>query len=178
MMRVLVLRIGILLLALNITSCFEEPEFKTYDKHGVRFNIPDDWKAKEMPITQDGHYIIIEKQSENPDEESGQFIISILEKSLLLDSYMQLMRDQLTQQMSILKTEIKFTKTEYTEFAGKEGLKSNFMYEQEGRNYRGELLTFNCNEKTIYLLKQEAEEDAVKNAKGFDLIRNSLVCTN
>lgn len=162
-----------------ITFCSCSPEeivTTPYNNHGVSFEIPEGWLEKEMPIPDQGNYIMVERQGENPEEESGQFIVSILNKIVPLNAYMELMRNQLTQQMSILKVEISFTDTELTEFAGKESLKAHFKFEQEDKMYRGILQTFVCAQKTIYLFVQEAEEDASKNAKGFDVLRNSLTC--
>jgi hypothetical protein len=167
----------IIILALTIGACTSEKiASRPYNKHGVRFEIPEGWLEKEMPIPNEGNYIMVEKQGENPENESGQFIVSILDKIVPLNAYMELMRQQLTQQMTMMKNEIQFTETELTEFAGQEALKAHFKFEQSGQSYRGVLQTFLCGEKTIYLFVQEAEEDASRNVKGFDILRNSLAC--
>jgi hypothetical protein len=149
-----------------------------YEKSGVSFSIPAGWKQMEAPIPGEqgesmGAYIMIEKSGE---DESGQFIASLLDSKIPLKEYMDLVKKQLTESLSIQKAEIKYSEVSEENFNGAKALVCNFEHNSAGLDFRGELMAFYCGNRTIQIFIQEAKADAAKNKSGLDMLSSSFIC--
>ena len=150
----------------------------SYVKNGVSFSIPEGWKHMEAPIPGEqgesmGAYIMVEK---NGADESGQFIASILDTKIPLKEYMDLVKKQLSESLSIQKAEISFSDVLEENFNGAKSLVCSFDHNSAGLDFRGELKAFYCGDKTIQIFIQEAKADAAKNKSGLDMLSSSFIC--
>ena len=120
-----------------------------------------------------GIYIMVEKEGE---DESGQFITSILNSKIPLNAYMNVMQDELQKNLSLQNTQINFTEVKESYFAGADALICTFRHNSAGLDYRGELKTFHCGERTVYIFIQEASDDISENKDGFKMMNSSFSC--
>lgn len=153
-------------------------KFSSYAKHGVSFSIPEGWTQVESPIPGEqgkpvGAYIMVEK---NGEDESGQFIASLLETKVPLLEYMDLVKNQLLQSLSLHETKVNFSEISEEEFNGEKALVCTFDHNAVDLNFQGELKAFYCGDKTVQIFIQEEVSDAPKNKPGFDLLTSSFSC--
>lgn len=161
-----------------------------YEKHGIQFSIPEDWSHSEKPIPGAGIYLTCEKndgtvaaehaghqhETDTLNDESGQFIVSIIFGHIPLSEYMSMMRQQMKDNLMYRNTEISFSEVKEQDFNGAASLSAHFKHQSGGLDYRGELHTFYCGENTIYLFIQEALEDQDRNKKGLSRMAKTFKC--
>ncbi len=150
----------------------------TYNKHGISFTKPEGWRMQETPIPGNegipmGTYIMVEKDGE---DESGQFIASIVNNKIPLRDYMDLVKDQLNQNLSLQESTITFSDLKEEVFNGTKALIYTFEHNAVDLNFQGALKSFHCGDKTIHILIQEEKSDMPKNKKGLDILKKSFSC--
>jgi hypothetical protein len=150
----------------------------SYANHGVSFSIPKGWAQMELPIPGEqgesiGAYIMVEKEGE---DESGQFIASLLDTKIPLKEYMDLVKNQLLQSLSSHQSKVNFSEVSEEDFNGAKAVVCKFDHNAADLNFQGELKAFYCGEKTVQIFIQEEKSDAPKNKTGLDLLVSSFKC--
>ena len=151
---------------------------ETYSKNGISFSLPPGWTLAESPIPGEdgamaGTYIMVEKEG---DDESGQFIASLLNTKIPLANYLDLLKEELSRNLSLQKSSITFSDISKEDYNGFNAMACKFEHDAVELNFRGELKAFYCGGKTVHIFTQEERGDAVKNKPGFDLLLNSFTC--
>ena len=129
---------------IGLGACKKTINSTPYNAHGVSFSVPEGWKQAESEIPETGMYIMVEKEGE---DETGQFIVSVLNNSIPLQTYMDIMKDELFKTLSLSNTQIHFTPVESENYNGVEALTCKFVHDANQLNFRGELKAFHCGEK-------------------------------
>lgn len=160
---------------IGLGSC--QPELKTteYAAYGIRLSLPEGWKKTEQPILDLGVQILIEKEGE---DESGQFILNILNKKIPIEAQLQNLKKGMSDSYSLQAVSLDFTADDRQDFNGVESIATSFKYQQSGLDFVGLLRTMQCGDQTISILIQEELDDARQNKAGFEILKNSLTCTN
>ncbi|MGB6083835.1 hypothetical protein [Moheibacter sp.] len=142
-----------------------------FSYEGVSIKWENDWEMSEQdPMDGDGYYLALEKTGE---DESGLVAITWINVDLEESAFLAIFQEQFYSSFNN-QAEINFSEFYETKFAEINALATDFEFDLFGLHHRGTIYTFRLNGKSFGILKQEATEDAAKNAAGFKKIENNF----
>lgn len=147
-------------------------QLPSYNKAGITFNHPADWKITESEQDELGVFIACEKVGDN---ESGIVIMTILDDNNF-DT-----KDMITGYLQDLTADslfLDFTATpiEPAKYNTIDAIAANYVVTDEGYLYNGRAYGFKMCGKAILLIEQSSADDAEESTIGFNAIRQSLAC--
>jgi len=141
---------------------------------GVTYTCPEGWSiTDELDYGGAGYYSACEKDGENS---TGVFVLSWFGVEQVLDDSLSNMQDTLKEGYNVEGIDIEFTETEKAFFDGHEALISGYALSVEGVRHQGKIIAFNCNEKSVVILSQEAARDHDEYLADFEIIGTSVEC--
>jgi hypothetical protein len=144
-----------------------------YEKEGVRFSYPGNWKIAEETIEGDIHYILVTSPG------NALFIIQIFSNldAIPLQQFAEQFSERAKQEADSMISSYSFSGLEESKDSeGRYSVQENFsinVFGVQGPHIRRYYSVTN-NEKTAYLISQAVTEDLTKVEAGFSLILNSL----
>ena len=163
----------LLLIAILFIGCMgEEPQVGS--SSGVTYTCPEGWSIMdEVDYGGVGYYSACEKDGENS---TGVFILSWLGIEQEPNKSVDDMKDNLGKGYAEEGIDIEFSETEEAVFKGYDALVSGYALSAEGIRHQGRIIAFNCNEKSVVILSQEAAKDHELYLEDFGGIGNSVEC--
>ncbi len=153
-------------------SCGKSPEIK-FDKEGVSLTCPSGWKiTDEKKLDSMGYFLSIEREGLNS---SGVYAMNWITDSIDLDSYIEVYKDNLKENIIYKHSDLKFDKSIWGKFNSNNSLVSTYSLSLIGLKHEGTIYVFYSNGKTVTVLKQGAVEDKDKNEEGFEVVEKSFV---
>ena len=150
----------------------EEPQIES--PRGVTYTCPQGWSVTdELDYGGVGHYSACEKDGENS---SGVFVLSWFGIEQELNESLGDMRDTLKEGYGGEGMDVEFSEPEEAVFKGYDALVSGYAISAEGIRHQGKIIAFNCNEKSVVILSQEAAKDHDEYLADFERIGNSVEC--
>lgn len=160
-----------IILLLTLISC-KESKPTEFNKHGVFFSCPANWTiTEEEDMGEGSYYISIEK---NGITSSGLYTITWVKDSVELVDYLNVFKDELKNNIVFKNSNLSFTNPTEDNFNSFSTVSCKYKANLISVKHHGEIHTFHCKNRTYAILKQEAEEDSLKNKEGFIFIENSF----
>ncbi len=162
----------IVITVLFIGCMGEEPRVES--PSGVTYTCPDGWSiTDEVDYGAVGHYSACEKDGENS---SGVFVLSWFGVEQEISDSLGDMRDTLEEGYGEEGMNIEVSEPEDAFFMGYEALVSDYSLSIEGIDFNGRIIAFNCNEKSVVILSQEAAKNHDEYLADFESMGNSVEC--
>ncbi|MBU4265646.1 MAG: hypothetical protein L6243_05520 [Candidatus Altiarchaeales archaeon] len=163
----------LIVIAVLFIGCMgEEPQIGS--SSGVTYTCPEGWTiTDELDYGGVGHYSACEKDGENS---SGVFVLSWFGIEQGLNESLGDMRGTLEEGYGGEGMDVEFSEPEEAVFKGYDALVSDYSLSLEGIDFQGKIIAFNCNEKSVVILSQEAAKDHDEYLADFERIGNSVEC--
>ncbi len=141
-----------------------------FEKEGMTFIVPEDWKITDEEKFDDGsYYLSIDK---NGFDSSGVLIITSYNNSIDLDELIYFQKEEI-QNNVIFKNSV-FEPIQNSEFNSINSRATHYTFGLLGLEHEGSIHAFYINDNTFLVMKQGALEDRTVNNKGFDIIEDSF----
>lgn len=164
----------LLILFLPLLLSFAPPAGSRFDKSGVSFTVPDDWKiTEEEDIEGKGYYLACEKTGANS---SGLVTVTWVNDSMDLAAMAGSYGSELKKNFVLKKADPKLDPVSRTSFNGMEAMGMKYTLKLLGVAHRGHIYCFYGKGKTITVMVQEALEDVAANEPGIREITGSFSC--
>lgn len=157
------------LILITLISCKSTSPEKPYEKDGISFIAPAGWKITGEEDIEGGAFLHLEKDGFN---DSGLVSVSWVYGDLGAKRFMEIQKEELQQNAMLQK--LTFSPIPNAKFNGKEAIGVSYTFEVLQLPHTGYIYTFDASDRTICVLKQEADEDHDKNKDGFAKFENTF----
>lgn len=162
----------IVFISFSIFSC-KEKQPQAFNKDGVSFICPEDWKITDEENFDDlGYYVSIEK---NGVDASGLAIFVWIKDSLDLDEHIIENQIALNEDEVYKNTNLTFEPLKHNTYNGRPSRSSHYTFNTMGIKHQGTMQAFYGANRTYYVLQQGAFEDLKENNTGFVTLETSFV---
>lgn len=143
-----------------------------FNKHGISFTCPKDWKVTDEDYSEDGYYSLsIERRG---FDESGIVNVVWFDYEIDLLESVETLKEGMTEETIYKYSDLEMEKMSKLSYNGQETLGFKYKASIIGVKHTGVIHTFNKDGKTVWLIVQEATEDSKKNKSGFKTIEDSF----
>lgn len=163
-----------ILLVLLISCGKKTSEAYNWQRQGIHFICPENWKITEEETVENGaYYLSIEKRGW---DESGLITLCIFDDSLDRSEVLKVYREALKDNFILKHADINFFAEKDSVFSTYESVSEEYTVELLGAKMEGIMHCFYTCNQTIYFLKQTEIGDTDKNAPGFATFERSFTC--
>ncbi|MFD2720783.1 hypothetical protein ACFST9_18825 [Hymenobacter monticola] len=157
-----------------LTSCdsTQSQKIEVFNQAGITFQHPGNWSADDADRA--GPNAVTVTCQKSGLDESGLITVSCFNDSLDLDEVQNIFHNQLDSTSLYKLAGVKFSSAGPGRFGPHHTLQSQFSMSMLGVPHTGWLDAFHYKNHTFMVLRQQADEDSVKNRKGFALITQTL----
>lgn len=161
-----------ILLTVLLFSCNNKSPAYTYENSGLSFMCPEGWNISEEEEFEGGaFYLSVEKKG---FDSSGIITITRFDDHIDLEELSIIMEEELSSNIIYEHSNLNIQDSYWGKFAGYDAYVVQFNSSILGVNHTGFIYSFYSDNNTFSVFKQEADEDTIKNLKGFELIENSF----
>jgi hypothetical protein len=151
-------------------SCTKRKDFP-FHKSGISFVVPAAWEiSAEDSLDGAGYCLSIEKRGL---DESGLVSITCINDSIDLETYMNVFKKHLAEQMT-LGSKASYTAPKPSIYNSIDVLSTSYTFQLIGLKHSGRVIHFYGKDKTVVVLEQCATEDLSKSTSGFRQIEESF----
>ena len=150
----------------------EPVEKLSYNKEGISFNYPGNWRISDDERRDEiTYYVCCEKKGL---EESGVFIITMITDSIELEDLLEEYKAEM--EVNSIYGRLKFGENKEGKLNTFTTLSCKYSFRTLTIDHVGTMHGFYSCNKTFFVMIQEAEEDHKKNIDGFSMIESSFGC--
>ena len=169
-MRKVQIIISLAILAM-LGACSSDKPVSIFEKYGVSFTCPSGWEVTETDDYGAMQTICVEKKGNNS---SGIVTIAIgSSEDFEIDYFVEIFQETLKEQPQFVN--LKFSELSEATYGKYDGFLYTYTTSVIGLPHEGRAFVFTSGGKIISLTEQEALEDSKKNAKGFEVIKESFL---
>lgn len=161
-----------IILSFLLCSCNNNSPAYTYENSGFSFMCPEGWNISEKEeLNGNSFYLSVEKTG---FDSSGIITITRFDDYIDLEELSLIMEEELSSNIIYKNSDLNFQASYWSKFAGYDAFVVPFTSSILGVNHTGYIYSFYSDNNTFCLLKQGADDDTIKNLRGFDIIENSF----
>lgn len=165
---------GLFLAVLSLASCnsSESQETQTFNQYGITFQHPGNWATDDAEKV-DSSAVSVNCEKGGLDE-SGLVTIACFNDSLELSDMQRTYHEQMDSTTIYKMAGIRIAPAQPGHFGPHESLQSRFTMSLLGVPHTGWLDAFYYKGRSFMVMRQQADEDSLKNKIGFALIAKTL----
>jgi hypothetical protein len=161
-------------LPLVLLFSFVPREETLFNKAGISFTVPDEWKiTEEEDLDGQGYYLACEKEGANS---SGLVTISTINARNDLAETANQYAEALKKNFTAKNGNPKMSAAKAAVFNGIAAKSVDYTLTLSGIAHEGRIYCFYCGQKTVTVMVQEALEDKELNKAGIEKITSSFAC--